>query len=125
MVDITIWQYSIGVILLTYNLILYITWNIYSKNYKDKKYRPVCINVVLLIIAFIYTMGLGLYCRCLMGTPAYIEFLDSNFWHWRYTPVLILFLLTSIRLTRWAYITIKINILKKNETADKKRNKRF
>lgn len=112
-IDITIWQYSIGVILLIYNLILYISWNIVSKNYKSKKYRPVCINVVMLILAFIYSFTLGLYCRCLKGSPEYLEFLNSTFWDWRYTPVIILFLLTSIRLTRWAYITIKINRLKK------------
>ena len=111
-IDITIWQYSIGVILLIYNLIFYIAWNIVSKTYKDKRYRPVCINVILLITAFIYVMSIGLYCRCLSGTPAYYDFLQSSFWHWRYTPVLILFSLTSIRLTRWAYITIKIKILK-------------
>lgn len=115
-IDITFCQYAIGVILLIYNLILYIIWNVALKNYQSTRYRGVCLHVVLLIIAFIYTISLALYARSLFNTPEYDIFLNSQFWHWRYSPVLIFFFLSSIRLTRWAIITIKLNYLKNRNT---------
>ena len=114
-IDIAIWQYTVGVMLLIYNLILYTLWNFVSKNHRDKRYRAVCINVIMLIMAFIYSFSLGLYARNLRETSEYEPFMTSQFWAWRYTPVLLLFLVSSIRLTKWAIITIKLYFLKKKK----------
>ena len=121
-IDITIWQYSIGVILLIYNLTLYVAWSIRSGEFKDRRYRRASVTVVMLIVAFIYSMGMGLYARS-MQIDVRMEFLDSSFWHWRYTPVLIVFAMSSYRLTKWAIYTIRLCFFRKKHKEDFDRRK--
>jgi len=113
--DIALCHYAIGVILLVYNLTFYTIWNFVSKNHKDKRYRAVCINVMSLILAFIYSFSLGFYARSL-PINIRMEYLDhSIFCAWRYTPVLLLFFISSVRLTKWGITVIKIHTLKKKQ----------
>ncbi len=109
-VDLAYWHYLFAIVLLGYNFIIYLAWNYVSKSYKDKRFRPVCLNVIFLILAFMYVFSWNLYVRHFRYTDfeKYNAILESQFWQWKMLPVLLLFLLSTVRLTRWVVVTIKL-----------------
>ena len=109
-VDLAYWHYLFATVLLGYNLIIYLAWNYVSKSYKDKRFRPVCLNVIFLILAFMYVFSWNLYVRHFRYTDfeKYNAILESQFWQWKMLPVLLLFFLSTVRLTRWVVVTIKL-----------------
>lgn len=108
--DFTLWLYGIAIILLVFNLTIFIVWNFESRAYKDRRFRPVCFHMLGLICAFIYMFSINFWVRLYRYTDhaRYDEILGSSLWAWKTLPVIGLLLWSSIKLGRWFYLSMRL-----------------
>ena len=108
-VDLAYLMYWLALVVLVYNNILFLIWAVVSGAIKDRRYRVMVANLLLMGVGFGYVLALAVYARHLKHVEkyAYDAFLSSSTWGLRYAVVVALLLFISVRLTLWAWSALR------------------
>ena len=115
--DSTYFFYWIALILATYGGVCFIIWSYVTGSYKDIKYRLACMNVIILIVSWIYILIWNIYARGLRDTNhlKYHYLLSSDAWGFRYLPIVVLLLFISIKISTWICYTVRVRMFNKRQ----------